>query len=104
MALIVKKFRVRAGGKTYFPGDVITKIDKRTEKTLVELGYCEYKNAVVEKPKPEPEKVPEEKPQEQQDAANIEAVEEVEKETDGESEAGPDTSHPLTRQKGRGKK
>ena len=42
MSVIMKKFQVRAGGKTFFPGDVIPKLDKKTEEKLVNDGFCDY--------------------------------------------------------------
>lgn len=42
MAVIVKRFKIIAGGKEYVPGDVITCLTEKKEKTLVKEGYCEY--------------------------------------------------------------
>ncbi|MBE3586564.1 MAG: hypothetical protein IMW94_10530 [Thermoanaerobacter sp.] len=51
MAVIVKAFRVRAGEKTYFPGETINGLDPRVEQKLVSEGYCEYPVRVqVEEP------------------------------------------------------
>ena len=42
MAIKVKQFSVRTGDRTYFPGEIVSGLDKAEEKRLVELGYCEY--------------------------------------------------------------
>jgi uncharacterized protein related to proFAR isomerase len=92
LAVIVKKFRVRAGGKTYFPGEVISGLDKKEEKMLVDAGYCDYPTVITKKTNASSEKVLESETVEPEDIA------------EDESEDGPDTSHPLSKPKSKGKK
>jgi hypothetical protein len=94
LAVIVKKFRVRAGGKTYFPGEVISGLDKKEEKMLVDTGYCEYPTVITEKANASSD---EDSEMETLEPENIAEVED-------ENEDGPDTSHPLSKPKGKGRK
>jgi hypothetical protein len=41
VAVKVIKFRVRAGGKTYFPGDLVPGLDPAVEAELIKDGFCE---------------------------------------------------------------
>jgi hypothetical protein len=77
MTVKVIQSRVRAGDKTYFPGDFISGLSKKEEKRLVDLGYCEY----VDDPKQQ-QKEPQDPNQNQNDNQNGE-------------ENGPNTDHPY---------
>jgi hypothetical protein len=77
MAVIVKAFRVRAGEKTYFPGETIKGLDPKVEQKLVAEGYCEYPVTVrVEESLAAPDARPTENPV-------------------APEEEGPATDHPL---------
>ncbi|MFY0545459.1 hypothetical protein [Brevibacillus sp. H7] len=42
MAVVVKKFRVNTGHGIYLPGELISDLDEKTEKQLVDAGHCEF--------------------------------------------------------------
>ena len=81
MAVVVKKFRVHAGGRTYFPGEVISTLDKQEEKELVDAGYCEF--------------VQEQKQAKDDGKPNKGKAPKVPEQPVEQEENGPDTSHPL---------
>jgi hypothetical protein len=90
MPVIVKRFQVITKKKTYLPGDLITELSKEEEKELVERGHCEYPTVITE---------------EVDDASSDEVkTNEPEDIVEDESEDGPDTSHPLDKPKGRGRR
>jgi hypothetical protein len=91
MPVIVKQFQVVTKKKTYLPGDLITELSKEEEKELVERGYCEYPTVINKKANASSDEISEEETLEPEDIA------------EDESEEGPDTSHPLDKQKGKGK-
>lgn len=76
MAVVVKTFRVRAGEKTYFPGETINGLDLQVERKLVAEGYCEYPVGVQVEKNPAPDTKPIE---------NLVILE----------EDGPATDHPI---------
>lgn len=86
MAVVVKRFRVRAGGRTYFPGDVISVLEKKEEKALVDAGYCEYVHEVAKVEPKLDKKVKADKKTRTGEADYNPLV---------HDEDGPNTSHPL---------
>lgn len=89
MAVVVKKFRVRAGGKTYSAGDIIT-LSKEEEKRLVKGGYCDY---VAEVELNTEEDEDNKKTAAERDDESTKDDNEDNEKTDKED--APDTGHPL---------
>lgn len=83
MAVVVKRFRVRAGGRTYSPGEIIGNLDKKEEKALVEAGYCEY---VIE------QKDNDKKTKSNKSQSNPKNGQDTQSAKDDD---GPNTDHPL---------
>lgn len=81
MPVVVKKFRVRAREKTYFPGEIIFNLTKEEEKELVNAGYCEY--------------VKESRSTKTDKKTKVNENEKKSKEQQEPEEDGPNTSHPL---------
>lgn len=48
MAIQCNKYKIRANGKIYVPGDVIEGLSKKEEARLVSEGYAEYVKVIKE--------------------------------------------------------
>lgn len=82
MAVIVKRFNVRAGGRNYYPGEIISGLSEDKEKFLVADGYCEY-----------PLKITEAGPTGDNPPTDVPPEDGLP--NDSPSEDGPATGHPL---------
>ncbi|WP_041274509.1 hypothetical protein [Desulforamulus reducens] len=74
MSIIVKKFNIIAGDKTYIPGDEINCLDEKEEKRLVAAGYCEYPTGIKKSSK---------------------STNKKQLAGDSTGDSGPNTGHPL---------